>query len=330
MKVIMFSVREDEKPAIEKWGGRNSAEITTVSEDLSTGNVGLAEGYDGICIQQRTELKDETLYRNLSALEINHLALRTAGYDIVDLDLARKYNVKVTNVPAYSPHSVAELVLTQVMRLIRNLPIIETNMSQGDFRWSGLVAQEIQTLTVGIIGAGRIGGTVARLFNALGATVIAYDLLPQEDLKDVLIYKRCQEEVLRESDVISIHVPLNKETTNLIDDEAMHQMKKGAYLVNAARGPVVDTKALINALEGGMVAGAALDTLVNEAYFFNQDLRGKKFYDEYLNTLIKMPNVLITPHIGFYTNEAVKNMVDTALDCVKDIVVIGKSTNEVY
>jgi len=326
----MFSVREDEKPAIKNWGEQNKVEITTVSEDLSTETVDLAEGYEGICVQQRTELKDEELYRNLSDFNIKYLALRTAGYDIVDLDLARKYKVIVTNVPEYSPRSVAELVLTQVMRLIRNLPIIEANMIQGDFRWSGLVAKELHTLTIGIIGAGRIGGTVARLFSSLGATVIAYDPLPREDLKDVLIYKQCQKEVLSESDVVSIHVPLNKETTTLIDDEAMHQMKNGAFLINAARGPVVDTQALIAALEAGEIAGAALDTLVNEAYFFNQDLRGQKIPDEHLNKLMEMNNVLITPHIGFYTDEAVKNMVDTALNCVKELVSTGESDNEVY
>ncbi|PRY83191.1 D-2-hydroxyacid dehydrogenase [Alkalibacterium olivapovliticus] len=329
MKLIMFSVREDEKAAINKWETRKGIEITPVSEDLSLENIDLVEGFDGICIQQRTELKDERLYKKLSAFNIKQISLRTAGYDIVDMELAEKYNLAVTNVPAYSPRSVAELVVTQVMRLIRNFPVIESNMARGDFRWSGLVAKEIHTLTVGIIGAGHIGATTARLFNALGANVIAYDPIQYDRLKEVLTYKSTQKEVLESADIVSLHVPLDKTTLNLIDAEALNQMKSGAYLINAARGPVVDTNALIDALEFKKLAGAALDTLPQEQSFFNQDLTAQEFPDEHLQKLMNTETVLITPHIGFYTTEAVQNMVDIALDSAVSVIVDGVSENRV-
>lgn len=329
MKLIMFSVREDEKAAVNRWEKRNGIEIAPVSEDLSNENINLVEGFDGICIQQRTELKDEQLYKKLSDFNIKQISLRTAGYDIVDLKLAKAYGLKVTNVPAYSPRSVAELVVTQAMRLIRNFPVIESNMEKGDFRWSGLVAKEIHTLTVGIIGAGHIGGTTARLFNALGAEVIAYDPVEHHELKGILTYKRSQEDVLRSADIVSLHVPLDKSTTSLIGGEALNQMKAGSFLINAARGPVVDTAALIQALESGKLAGAALDTLPNEQYFFNQDLMGADLPDDHLAKLMKMPNVLITPHIGFYTTEAVQNMVDSALDSAVSVIIKGSSKHEV-
>jgi D-lactate dehydrogenase len=301
----------------------------TVQEDLTLDTVEKVNGFDGVCIQQRTDITNEAVYKRLSDLGIKQLSLRTAGYDIIDMNLARKYNIKITNVPAYSPRSVAELVLTQTMRLIRQFPSIESDMAKRDFRWSGRIAREIHTLTIGVIGAGRIGGTTARLFRALGATVIAYDPVRNEDLEAVLTYKSSQEEVLAESDIVTLHVPLDDTTRQLIDETALDHMKSGAFLINAARGPVVDTSALIKALHSGQLAGAAFDTLDNEQNVFNQDLRGKELTDKNLDALMKMHNVLITPHIGFYTTEAVRNMVDIGLDSAVSILTSGRSENGV-
>lgn len=329
MKLIMFSVRDDEWAAINEWTKSRKVDVVTVQEDLTFDTVDKVNGFDGVCIQQRSDIFDEEVYQRLSDFGIRQLSLRTAGYDIIDMDLARKYNIKITNVPAYSPRSVAELVLTQTMRLIRQFPSIESDMAKKDFRWSGRIAREIHTLTIGVIGAGRIGGTTARLFRALGANVIAYDPVRKEALEDVLTYKSSKEEVLAEADIVSLHVPLDSTTTKLIDASALKEMKQGAFLINAARGPVVDTSALIEALQSSKLAGAALDTLTNEQNFFNQDLRGKELTDKNLDALMKMDNVLITPHIGFYTTEAVQNMVDIALDSSLDIIKSDRSVNEV-
>lgn len=329
MKLIMFSVREDEKSAIKQWEERNGLEVTPVGEILTLENVDLIEGYDGVCIQQRFDLDEPLIYEKLEQFGIKQITLRTAGYDIIDFNLAKKHHLKITNVPAYSPTSVAELVVTQALRLIRNFPIIEDNISKGNFRWAGLVAKEINTLTVGIIGAGRIGGTAARLFNALGADVIAYDPIRHDELQEVLTYKDSQKEVLEKADIVSLHVPLDETTTHLIDAQALSQMKPESYVLNAARGPVIDVDALIIALEEKRLAGAALDTLPNEQFFFNQDLTGEELPDENLKKLLSMNNVLITPHIGFYTTVAVQNMVDIALGSILDILKTGNSENEV-
>lgn len=329
MKLIMFSVREDEKPAIKAWEERNGIEVTPVSAPLLSENVELVDGYDGICIQQRVDITEEQIYKKLQGFGIKQIALRTAGYDIIDMKLAKKYHLKITNVPAYSLTSVAELVVMQALRLIRNNPIVEDNMTHGDFRWEGLIAKEINTLTVGIIGAGKIGGTAAGLFKALGANVIAYDPVQRDDLKNILTYQASQKEVLEHADIVSLHVPLDETTMDLIDETALNQMKSDAYIINAARGPIINIKALIQALEQKRIAGAALDTLPNEQHFFNHDLSGKDLPDENLKKLMEMNNVLITPHIGFYTTVAVQNMVDIALGSALDIIQIGKSTNEV-
>ncbi|GAY76198.1 D-lactate dehydrogenase [Sporolactobacillus inulinus] len=189
------------------------------------------------------------------------------------------------------------------------------------------MAREIRSLTVGIIGAGRIGGTVARLFKALGATVIANDIVERVELKDIVTYVS-KEELLQAADVVTLHVPLMDSTTQLIDADALALMKNDAVLINASRGPVVDTDALIAALQNKQIAGAALDTLNGEEHFFNQDLCGKELPSEQLKVLRTLPNVLITPHIGFYTNKAVQNMVEISLNDVLAILKTGTSEHQ--
>ncbi|CAM3119601.1 D-2-hydroxyacid dehydrogenase [Sporolactobacillus spathodeae] len=328
MKILMFSVRDDEQQAIREWADAHDAVVDTNQLELDTETVKLVKGYDGLVIQQRNRLDDESIYKTLRTYGIKQLSTRTAGYDVFDLEKASANGLIVTNVPAYSPNSVAELAVTQTMRLIRNLPQFEAREAEQDFRWAGLMAREIRSLTVGVIGAGRIGGTVARLFKGLGATVIANDIVEREDLRDVLTYVT-KEELLKRADIVTLHVPLLNTTEKLIDAAALALMKPDAYLINASRGPVVDTDALIATLNDKKIAGAALDTLVGEEKFFNIDLRGKDIPSEHLKTLRAMTNVLITPHIGFYTNLAVKNMVEISLNDVLSVLKTGTSPNQV-
>lgn len=328
MKILMFTVRDDEEPAIREWAKQNSVKVDMNQIELTADTVKLLKGYDGLVIQQRTRVADRSIFAALREYGIRQISTRTAGYDMIDKELAAAYGLAVTNVPAYSPNSVAELAVTQTMRLIRNLPQFEEREGQQDFRWSGLMAREIRSLTVGVIGAGRIGGTVARLFKGLGANVIANDIVARDELKDVLTYVS-KEELLKQSDIVTLHVPLLDATVSLIDGSALSLMKPDAFLINASRGPVVDVAALIRALQDKKIAGAALDTLPGEEKFFNVDLRGRELPSEALKTLRAMPNVLITPHIGFYTNLAVKNMVEISLNDVISILKTGQSEHQV-
>ncbi|RYM04758.1 D-2-hydroxyacid dehydrogenase [Sporolactobacillus sp. THM7-7] len=328
MKILMYTVRDDEIPAIREWERENGVKVDINQVKLDVETVKLAKDYDGLVIQQRSKIEDEAVYATLKEYGMKQLSTRTAGYDMIDTQMAAAYGLTVTNVPAYSPHSVAELAVTQAMRLIRNLPLFEERGRQQDFRWSGLMAREIRSLTVGVIGAGRIGGTAARLFKALGANVIANDIVERDDLRDVLTYVS-KEELLKHADIVTLHVPLLDSTVRLIDEAALALMKPDAFIINASRGPVLDTDALIQALKNKKIAGAALDTLSGEENFFNMDLRGKALPSEQLKTLRAMPNVLITPHIGFYTNLAVQNMVEISLNDVLAILKTGKSEHQV-
>lgn len=313
MKIILLSVRDDELTAIKQWQQKHpNIELQTADWELHPDTVNRLQGFDGVIIQQRSQIGDE-VYPELKRLGFKQLTSRTAGFDVINMPLATANNLKVSNVPAYSPHSVAELALTHTMRLIRQLPLFDARMQEQDFRWQGLQAAEISSLTIGIIGAGRIGSTTARIFHSLGAQVIANDTKPNHELDDILTFKT-KEEVLQEADVVCLHVDLNETSKNLIDAQALSLMKPSAYIVNECRGPVVDTDALIQALEKKQIAGAALDTLTGEENFFNVDLRGKEIPSEQLKKLRSMDNVIITPHIGFYTNIAVQNMVDISLD----------------
>lgn len=324
MKILMMSVRDDEKEAISEWEKRNNIEVKTVDWELRLDKVEKLVGYDGIVIQQRSKV-EKAVYPALKAIGIKQITLRTAGYDVVDIDLARENNLVITNVPAYSPRSVAELALAHTMRLIRKLEIFDERMARQDFRWAGLQATEIHSLTVGIIGAGRIGGTTAKIFDALGAKVIAYDLVERDELKSIVDYMS-KEEVLRNADVICLHVDLNQTTVDLMGAKEFELMKPTAYLINECRGPVVETDALIAALEEKKIAGAALDTLTGEENFFNFDLQNKDLPSTQLKKLRAMDNVILTPHVGFFTNIAVQNMVDISLNDV--VLILNGKTSE--
>ena len=317
----MYSVRDDEAAAIQDWATKNKVQVDTNALEFHPDTAALAKGYDGLVIQQRSAIGDDPqVYQQLADYGLKQLTSRTAGVDTIDIPAAKAAGLTVTNVPAYSPNSVAEMAVTQTMRLIRNLEIFDSRISQQNFQWAGLQAREIRSLTVGIIGAGRIGGTVAHLFKGLGANVIAYDVVKRPELTDVLTYVDTKEELLQQADVVTLHVDLNATSKALIDAAALKQMKSDAFIINASRGPVIVTADLVAALKAGEIAGAALDTVEGEEYLFNQDHSGEVLQDPLVAQLMQMPNVIITPHVGFYTNLAVKNMVDISLDDVMTIL----------
>lgn len=313
MKFLMYSIRPDELAAVADWSKANGVTVDTTKDAFDLNSVGQAKGYDGIVIQQHGKVADPKIYQQLKAFGIKQIGLRITGYDIIDFDLAKANGLVVTNVPAYSPRSVGELTLTHTMYLLRHVGQSHARQLKGDYSWAGLEAREIHNLTVGIIGAGKIGSAVARLFSALGATVIAQDPIHRPELSDVLTYTDRQT-LLETADVVTCHTPLTSETQHMIDATALKTMKKEALLINCSRGPVVDTQALIDALKAEEIAGAGLDTIEGETGIFGADRTGTDLNNPALTELIQMPNVSLTPHIGFYTDAAVQNMIDISLN----------------
>lgn len=332
MKILMFSTREHELPAIAKWieENGNNVQVDTIEEGLSSVTVDKAKGYDGISIQQTNPIDDAIIYEKLKEFGIKQIASRAAGFDMIDLDQATKNDLVITNVPAYSPNSVAELAVTQTMNLLRNMHLINRNVNTGDFRWSAnLIAREIRSTTVGIVGTGKIGSTAAKLFKGLGANVIAYDAYPNEDLKEILTYKDSLDDLMKEADVVSLHTPLNENTKHMINKDNLKLMKKDAFLVNTGRGGVVCTDDLIGALENKDLCAAALDTFETEGTFLNKVIPHHDLTDPQVKKLLNMENVLFTHHIGYFTTTAVDNLVSTALNCVKEVLATGDSVNNV-
>ena len=258
-KILMTSVRDDEQAAIKQFAQEHDVEIITTPK-LIDDAVDLTAGVDGLVIQQRSPV-DPAVYPQLKANGLKQIATRTAGFDMVDVQAAHDNGLTVTNVPAYSPRSVAEHALMQIFRLLRKSYRFDAQVAQNDFRWfSDEQALEIHTATIGIIGVGRIGGTLAKLLKALGARVLGFDVKPREEMRGIVEYVS-KEDLLRQSDVVSLHVDLNPTSTGLIAAPDLALMKPTAGLVNASRGPVVVTADLVAALKDHQLAAAALDTL---------------------------------------------------------------------
>lgn len=314
-KILMTSVRDDEQAAIKQFAQEHDIEIITTPK-LIDDAVDLTAGVDGLVIQQRSPV-DPAVYPQLKVNGLKQIATRTAGFDMVDIQAAHDNGLTVTNVPAYSPRSVAEHALMQIFRLLRKSYRFDTQVASGDFRWfSDEQALEIHTATIGIIGVGRIGGTLAKLLKALGARVLGFDVQPREEMRGIVDYVS-KEDLLKQSDVVSLHVDLNPTSTGLLTAADFALMKPTAGLVNASRGPVVVTADLVAALKDHQLAAASLDTFEGENEVVMTDRREKGLADVPLvEELHAMDNVILTPHIAFFTNLAVKNMVDFALEDV--------------
>lgn len=323
-KILMTSVRDDEQAAIKQFAQEHDVEIITTPK-LIDDAVDLTAGVDGLVIQQRSPV-NPAVYPQLKANGLKQIATRTAGFDMVDIQAAHDNGLTVTNVPAYSPRSVAEHALMQIFRLLRKSYRFDTQVASGDFRWfSDEQALEIHTATIGIIGVGRIGGTLAKLLKALGARVLGFDVQPREEMRGIVDYVS-KEDLLKQSDVVSLHVDLNPTSTGLLTAADFALMKPTAGLVNASRGPVVVTADLVAALKDHQLAAAALDTFEGENEVVMTDRREKGLADVPLvEELHAMDNVILTPHIAFFTNLAVKNMVDFALEDVL-LILGGKSS----
>lgn len=313
MKILATNAFTEEKVELKKWAEINNQDLTITDTPLTADNVAQVKGFDALSVQQVVPLGGPEVYQKLAAYGIKQIAVRSVGYEFIDLQAAKANGLTVTNVPVYSPKSVAEYVLGQSMRLFRNFNKFDADVAKHDFTWLGKISPEFSDLTVGIIGAGHIGSAVAKIFNALGATVLVDDPIQYDDVAKIAKYVSL-EDVLKYSDIVTLHVPLTEDTTHMINATTLAQMKPTAYLVNAARGAVTKTADLIAALKANKIAGAALDVLENEGAYFDYDWQGQPLDNPELETLLELPNVILTPHIAFFTKHSVHNIAFTALD----------------
>lgn len=326
MKIFAYALREfDEEKYFIDICRQYGIEYAYTSEYPSMENAKLAKGYDGVTIITNP-MYPEILDRFYS-LGVRYLATRSIGYDHIDMKHARKLGIRVTHV-SYSPESVANYTIMMMLMACRKMTYIMDKARLQDFGLKGKAGKELSDCTVGIIGTGRIGRTVIRHLSGFGCRILAYDIAESEDVRQYAEYTE-PERIYRESDIISLHVPGLEENYHMINRETFAKMKDGVILINAARGLLINTDDLIAALESGKVGYAALDTIENEGglYYLNRETDILANHDRAI--LSSFPNVLVSPHMAFYTERSVRDMVENAVKGLLACEAGGKNPYEV-
>ncbi len=316
MKIAFFDSHPFERVAFELANSDKHNQIHFLETRLQESTAALAAGFPCVCVFANDRLNAEVL-TILKSGGTELLALRSAGFNHVDLNAAKRLGIRVVRVPEYSPYAIAEHVVAMIQTLNRKTHKAYNRVREGNFSLNGLVGFDLHGKTIGIVGTGRIGKVLAKIMTGFGCRVLLHDL--QEDSKFSSEHQcgyTTTEKLFREADIISLHLPLNPKTKHFINSTSLSQMKKGVMLINTGRGALIDTTALIEALKTGHIGYAGLDVYEEEEGVFFQDLSGQILNDDHLARLMTFPNVLITSHQGFLTNEALKNIAETTLSNV--------------
>jgi D-lactate dehydrogenase len=314
MKIVMFDTHAYDRDSFTKANEAFSFDITFLDVRLTAATAPLAAGFEAVIafVNDRIDARALETLKNGGTRVI---ALRSAGFNNVDLEAAARLDIPVVRVPEYSPYAVAELAVALLLALNRKIHRAHARVREGNFSLEGLVGFDLHGKTVGLVGTGKIGRIAARIFSGFGCQVLAFDPKPDEALTRELGVRYVPLDVLyRESDILSLHVPLTRETHHMIDAPAIAAMKPGVLLINTGRGALIDTKALISALKTGVVSGAGLDVYEEEEGVFFRDLSDRVLQDDVLARLMTFPNVLITSHQGFLTREALANIASVTLN----------------
>lgn len=320
IKMAFFDTKPYEQKVFEEWCDEH-VEITFMEHKLNPQTVESAKGFDVVCAFVNDNLNAEVL-KELNAFGVKIIAMRCAGYNNVDLKALG--NLKVVRVPAYSPYAVAEHAMALLLTLNRKTHKAYNRTREFNFSLSGLTGMDLHGKTMGVIGTGKIGRVFIDICRGFGLQVIAYDPFPQEGIDYVDL-----DTLFKESDFISLHCPLTEDSYHLVDEKRFALMKSNAILVNTSRGALVDSVALVEALWNKRLRAAALDVYEEESNYFFEDRSEEIMDDATLQLLVSMPNVLLTSHQAFLTEEALSNIAETTLNNVKEFFLNGKLVNEV-
>lgn len=305
-----FGCSRDETAAFRDLGTRLGMSVTPVEAAACVDNAELARGNRCVSVSHKTRITNATLLA-LGRAGVEYIGTRSIGFDHIDLQFAARLGISVGNV-AYSPDSVADYTLMLMLMAVRHAKSTIRRTDSFDYRLSETRGKELRDLTVGVVGTGRIGIAVLDRLRGFGCRVLAYDTHPRAAVTYVPL-----DELVERSDIVTLHTPLTAETHHLLDRRRIERMKPGAYVVNTGRGPLLDTEALVSALENGELGGAALDVIEGEEGIFYADCRDKHIGNEALVRLQRMPNVLISPHSAYYTERALHDIVEnTLLNCL--------------
>lgn len=320
MKILAFEVRDDEKPYFEKYAAKYQCEITCVTDALNFDNLSIVQGYDGVSILSKSYMTAD-LEDGLKELGVTCCATRTIGYNHIDVSHAHEIGLKIAN-SNYPPTGVAEYTVMLILMSLRHYKQAMWRGHVNDYSLSGLQGRELNELTVGVIGTGKIGQCVIKNISNFGCKILAYDMYENDAVKKYAQYTDL-DTIINSCDIISLHTPLLESTHHLINEERIAQMKDGVVLINCARGELMDIDALIRGIESQKIGALALDVIEGEDGIYHEDKRSEIISNQKIAYLRQFPNVIMTQHMAFYTNTAVENMVRCSIESIHDFIKKG-------
>ena len=328
MKVAVFNTKSYDKEFLDRFNSPENHQLVYFVAPLNNNTVNLTNGYDAVCVFVNDKI-DRVTVEQLSNNGIKLIALRCAGFNNVDLKAAADYNIKVVRVPSYSPQAVAEHAVALMMTLNRKTHKAYNRVRENNFSLEKLTGFDLYGKTVGVIGTGKIGHAFCKIMLGFGCKVLAYDVFESDDLKGNGVRYLPFQDILKSSDVISLHCPLTPDTHHLIDAEAFSLMKTGVMLINTSRGALIHTKDAITALKKGKLGYLGIDVYEEEENLFFNDLSDSIIQDDEISRLMTFPNVLITAHQAFFTREALEQIAMTTLSNLTDFEEGVQLTNAV-
>ena len=328
MKIAFFDAKPYDKPSFDKYGKDKGIEFKYFETKLNEDTAELAAGYDGVCVFVNDTVNAPVIDKLLK-VGIKIVALRCAGFNNVDMKYAHG-KVHVLRVPAYSPYAVAEHTMAMLLTSIRRIHKAYIRTRDFNFSLSGMTGFDLHGKTVGVIGTGRIGRVFIDICRGFGMNVLAYDKFeyPGLDNGESIKYVTLGE-LFANSDIISLHCPLTEETYHIIDGASIEKCKRGVVILNTSRGALVDAEALLSGIKSRKVGAACLDVYEEEADVFFEDFSGHIIDDDVLARLISMPNVIVTSHQAFLTEDALENIAFTTVNNIIGITNDGECPNEV-
>lgn len=327
IRVLVTAHRMDETEIFEKVNQRFGFALTYQKEQLTLKNIDVLNGYDAVAINAGCEV-DREMAEAMQRAGIRYIATRTAGKDHIDRNEIEKHGIRAANVPGYSPNAISEHTVLMILALLRKLKTQMRRIEAQNFLLTGLRGRELKSMTVGVIGTGRIGTATIENLKGFGCRILASSHHPNETVQRLAETVE-EETLLEQSDIIVLHCPMSGKNYHMIDAEAIGRMKPGALLVNTARGALVDTQAVCEALQDGRLGGFALDVYEYEDRIGRKDYGGKELGDPLLASLLAMDQVLFTTHTAFYTDQAIENIVESSLENLDSFFHTGQCGNEI-
>lgn len=318
MKVAVFSTKPYDQQFLEAANAKHGHELVFFEPRLTWDTAILASGFSAVCAFVNDQLDEKTL-KSLAEQGIRLIALRSAGFNNVDLSAAAELGITLVRVPAYSPYAVAEHTVGLILTLNRKIHRAYNRVREGNFSLEGLLGFDLHGRTVGIVGTGKIGAIVAQILKGFGCHLLTYDVYRNPECETLGAKYVELPELFSTSDIITLHCPLTPQTYHLINEQSIEQMKPGVMLINTSRGPLVDTEAVIVALKSKKIGYLGLDVYEQESDLFFEDLSEEVIQDDVFQRLLTFPNVLITGHQAFFTENALKNIAETTLSNIADV-----------